>query len=109
MSFTARITTVLAAMTAALMLGACTGSIPEGQSYREDKAAVTEIDGCKTRKYYIKTTYNDASGEPVFMARCIGEDTTTITQRNTAKGTPPARVMIIRENGVDKIFEESLK
>lgn len=106
MSFTARITTVLASIAAVLALGACTGGIPEGQSYREYKAAVTEIDGCKIRKFYIKTSYSEGAGEPVFMARCTGEDTTTITQRSTAKGAPPARVMIIRENGVDKIFEE---
>lgn len=106
MSFNARITTVLATMVIALTLSACTGGIPEGQSYREDKTAVTEINGCKIQKYYIKTAYNDLNGEPVFIARCTSEDTATITQRSSAKHSPPARVMIIRENGVDKIFEE---
>lgn len=102
---TTKITSVVIA--ALLVLTGCTGSIPEGQSFREDKAAITEIDGCKIRKFYIKTSYNDMNGEPVFMARCSGEEvTTTMTKRDSGKNAVPARVLIIRENGVDKLFEE---
>ena len=102
---TTKITSVVIAATLLALTG-CTGNIPEGQSFREDKAATTEIDGCKIRKFYIKTSISD-HGEPVFMARCSGEEvTTTMTKRDSGKNAVPARVLIIRENGVDKLFEE---
>lgn len=85
--------------------GGCTGSIPEGQSFREYKAVTTEIDGCKIRKFYIRTSASN-HGEPVFMARCSDEEVTTMTKRDSGKNAEPARVLIIRENGVDKLFEE---
>ena len=104
-----RITTkITSVVIVAMLLGltGCTGDIPEGQSYREDKTAATEIDGCKIRKFYIKTSYNDMHGEPVFMARCSDEEVITMTKRDSGKNVVPARVLIIRENGVDKLFEE---
>lgn len=101
---TTKITSVVIAATL-LALAGCTGNFPEGQSFREDKAAITEIDGCKIRKFYIKTSASD-HGEPVFMARCSGEEVTTMTKRDSGKNAVPARVLIIRENGVDKLFEE---
>lgn len=40
------------------------------------------------------------------MAQCSDEEVTTTTKRDSGKNAEPARVLIIRENGVDKLFEE---